>query len=376
MSVCAFEAVALPTVVGYLFEGFGVGHLWTVAGWDVHVTWVVVGVAGATVIGIVNFLGIKLASVVQWTATTTLLLVGLSFFIPGNIRGDTANLVPAFTDWGGFLSVVIMTPFLYVGFDVIPQIAEEINIPFKAVGRLILVSILIALLWYVGIQWTVGLTLDRESLAVTELATADAMSRVYDSAWGGRVLVFGGLMGIFTSWNAFFIGASRLMFAMSRGGMLPAVFSRLHPKYESPVHVISLLTAITILAPLFGRSALVWMVNAGSLAAVVGYLLVAISFGRIRKRYPNLKRPYRIPAGGLVGALAIVTTVFFFFLYLPGSPSALVWPQEWGIVLGWIALGALLGLAARKRLTKMGRTRQEELILGDYAGISRHDRNR
>ncbi len=371
MSVCAFEAVALPTVVGYLFEDFAVGYLWTVAGWEVHITWVGVGVVGALVIGIVNFLGIKLASVVQWTATATLLLVGLSFFLPGNFRGDTANLVPAFTNWGGFLSVVIMTPFLYVGFDVIPQIAEEIDIPFKAVGRLILVSILIALVWYVGIQWTVGITLDREALAATELATADAMSKVYGSAWGGRVLVFGGLMGILTSWNAFFIGASRLMFAMSRGGMLPAVFSRLHPKYESPVPVIVLLTAITILAPLFGRQTLVWLVDAGSLAAVVGYFLVAVSFGRVRKHLPDLHRPYRVPAGRLIGVLAIVATVFFFVLYLPGSPSALIWPQEWAIVLGWVVLGALFGLASRKRVASMGRTRQEELILGEYAAVCR-----
>jgi amino acid transporter len=371
LSVCAFEAVALPTVAGYLFEDLALGYLWTIAGWEVHVTWVMVGAVGGLAIGIVNFLGIKLASVVQWTAAATLFLVGLSFFIPGNLRGDTANLVPAFTTWGGFLSVVIMTPFLFVGFDVIPQIAEEINIPFKAVGKLILVSILIALAWYALVQWTVGLTLDKEALAVSELATADAMSEVYRSPWGGRILVFGGLMGILTSWNAFFIGASRLMFAMARGGMLPAVFSRLHPKYESPVAVIVLLTGITILAPFFGRQALVWLVDAGALAAVLGYFLVAVAFGRIRKRHPDLPRPYRIPAGGLVGALAILTTVFFIVLYLPWSPSALVWPQEWAIVLGWIVLGAFFGLAARKRAVAMGRTHQEELILGEYTSMIR-----
>jgi amino acid transporter len=371
VSVCAFEAVALPTVAGYLFEDFAIGYLWTIAGWEVHVTWVVVGAVGGLAIGIVNFLGIKLASVVQWTAAATLFLVGLSFFIPGNLRGDTANLVPTFTTWGGFLSVVIMTPFLFVGFDVIPQIAEEINIPIKAVGKLILVSILIALTWYALVQWTVGLTLDKEALAVGELATADAMSEVYRSPWGGRILVFGGLMGILTSWNAFFIGASRLMFAMARGGMLPAAFSRLHAKYESPVAVIVLLTGITILAPFFGRRALVWLVDAGALAAVLGYFLVAVAFGRIRKRHPDLPRPYRIPAGGLVGALAILTTVFFIVLYLPGSPSALVWPQEWAIVLGWVFLGAFFGLATRKRAAAMGRTHQEELILGEYASMIR-----
>ncbi len=371
LSVCAFEAVALPTVVDYLFEDFAVGYLWSIAGWDVHVSWAAVGVAGALAIGVVNYLGIKFASVVQWTAAAALFLVGVSFFIPGNIRGDTANLVPTFTTWGGFLSVVIMTPFLYVGFDVIPQIAEEIDIPFKAVGKLILVSILVALGWYALVQWTVGLTLDQEALAYRELATADAMAEVYGSVWGGRVLVFGGLMGIVTSWNAFFIGASRLMFAMSRGGMLPAVFSRLHPKYESPVAVIVLITALSILAPFFGRQALVWLVDAGALAAVVGYFLVAISFGRIRRKHPDLPRPYRAPAGGLIGVLAILTTVFFILLYLPGSPSALVWPQEWIIVLAWVVLGALFGLGIRKRVDAMGRRRQEDLILGEYADLIR-----
>lgn len=371
LSVCAFEAVALPTVVDYLFEDFAVGYLWTVAGWEVHVSWAAVGVAGAIAIGIVNYLGIKFASVVQWTAAGTLFLVGLSFFIPGNIRGDTANLVPAFTTWSGFLSVVIMTPFLYVGFDVIPQIAEEIDIPFEAVGKLIVVSILIALVWYALVQWTVGLTLDRAALANRELATADAMTDVYRSVWGGRLLVFGGLMGIITSWNAFFIGASRLMFAMSRGGMLPEAFSRLHPKYESPVAVIALITALSILAPFFGRQALVWLVDAGALAAVLGYFLVAISFGRIRTKHPDLPRPYRAPAGRFVGLMALLTTVFFILLYLPWSPSALIWPHEWVIVLAWALLGGLFGLGVKGRVAAMGRRRQQDLILGEYAELIR-----
>ncbi len=371
LSVCAFEAVALPTVVDYLFEDFAIGYLWSIAGWEVHATWAAVGVVGAIAIGLVNYFGIKFASVVQWTAAVTLFLVGVSFFIPGNIRGDTANLAPAFTTWGGFLSVVIMTPFLYVGFDVIPQIAEEIDIPFKAVGKLIVFSILIALAWYILVQWTVGLTLDQAALADRELATADAMSAVYGSVWGGRVLVFGGLMGIVTSWNAFFIGASRLMFAMSRGGMLPEIFSRLHPRYESPVAVIVLVTTLSILAPFFGRQALVWLVDAGALAAVLGYFLVTISFLRIRARHPDLPRPYRVPAGPFVGGMAMLTTVFFILLYLPWSPSALVWPQEWIIVLAWTLLGGLFAFGVRGRVATMGRRRQEDLILGEYAELIR-----
>ena len=320
--------------------GFETGYLYTVAGWDVNLTWVLVGVAGALAVGVVNYLGIRFAAFAQTVAACSLLLVGLAFFLPGTVRGDAANLAPYFTGWEGVLRVVIMTPFLYVGFDVIPQIAEEINIPFRAVGRIIMFSIVMALVWYGLVQLTVGLSLAPETLADRVLPTADAMSAVYGSPWAGRVLVVGGLLGIATSWNAFFIGASRLLFAMARGGMLPPMFTRLHPRYESPVAVVVVLTAIMAVAPFFGRPALVWLVDAGSLATVVAYLLVAVSFIVIRRRHPGLPRPYRTPAPSVVGWLAVTTTAFFILLYMPGSPSALVWPQEWAIVLVWVAVWA------------------------------------
>ena len=62
VSVGAFEAVALPMVIGYVSEGFQSGYLYSVAGWDVHLSWVVPGVAGAVGIGIINYMGIRPAA--------------------------------------------------------------------------------------------------------------------------------------------------------------------------------------------------------------------------------------------------------------------------------------------------------------------------
>ena len=369
VAVCAFEAVALPTVVSYLAPGFEAGSLYTVAGWEVTASWVLVGVAGALVIGVVNYRGLRFAAFAQRLAVGSLLLVGLAFFLPGAVRGDTANLVPWITGWEGVLRVVIMTPFLYVGFDVIPQLAEEIDVPFRTIGRVIVLSIVMALGWYGLVQWTVGLSLDPATLAGRALPTADAMSAVYGSPWAGRVLVVGGAFGILTSWNAFFLGASRLLFAMARGGMLPAVFARLHPRHGSPVAVVVVLTGITVVAPFFGRPALVWLVDAGSLATVVAYLLVAAAFLVIRRRHPDLPRPYRVAAPGLVGWLAVAATVFFILLYLPGSPSALVWPEEWAIVLLWAGLGAGLAVGMRRRSPASNAGRQARLILGEHASL-------
>jgi APA family basic amino acid/polyamine antiporter len=306
---------------------------------------------------------------VQTMAAGSLLLVGLAFFIPGNIRGEPANLTPLFTSPEGFFRVVIMTPFLFLGFDVIPQVAEEIDVPFRAVGKLILVSILMALGWYALVQWTVGLTLDAEGLKATELATADAMARVYGSPWGARVLVFGGLLGILTSWNAFFIGSSRLLFAMSRGGLLPRPFARLHPRHGSPVVAIALVTGITGAAPFLGRQALVWFVDAGGFAAVLGYLLVTVSFLKIRRKYPDLARPYRVPAPRVLGPLALLATMALIVLYLPGSPSGLLWPFEWAVVILWAVLGLAFFLASRTRVATMGPWEQARAILGDYVQL-------
>ena len=369
-AVCAFEAVALPTVLGYLVPAFGVGDpLYTVAGWDVRPGWVLVGTGGALVIGVVNYRGIRFAAFVQQVAVAGLLLVGLAFFLPGTARGDLGNLAPAVTGWEGVLRVLIMTPFLYVGFDVIPQLAEEIALPFRAVGRIILLSIAMAFAWYGLVQWTVGVSLPPDTLAARALPTADAMSAVYGSPWGGRVLVVGGAVGILTSWNAFFLGASRLLFAMARGGMLPAAFARLHPRFGSPAAVVVVLTAVTAVAPFFGRPALVWLVDAGSLATVVAYLLVAVAFLVIRRRHPDLPRPYRVAAPATVGWLAAAATVLFILLYLPGSPSALAWPEEWLIVLLWAGLGAGLAADMRRRTAALGPGRQARLILGDHAGL-------
>ena len=138
-------------------------------------------------------------------------------------------------------------------------------------------------------------------------------------------------------------------------------------RYESPVAVIVLLTAISILAPFFGRQVLVWLVDAGGLATVLGYLFVTVSFLKLRKSHPELERPYRVPAAKLVGTLALLATVFFIYLYLPGSPSALIWPQEWLIVLIWALLGVTFFFIARGRVSEMGRDYQRKAILGDYA---------
>jgi len=349
-SVVAFEAVALPTVVDYLVPGFSRGYLWTVAGWDVNATWVAVGVIAAIVMTVVNIVGISTAVKLQSLVVLIVLVSGLAIMAGALAGGAPSNMEP-FVDngVGGVLSILIMVPFMLVGFDVIPQSAEEVNMPFAAIGKAIVLSVVIAVAWYTLIIAAVAMGLSAEERAASSLPTADAAAALLGGPWAGKLLVVGGIAGILTSWNAFLIGGSRALYALAKAGQLPAAFADLHPRFNTPHKAIMLIGILSMAAPLFGRPALVWLVDAGGFGVVVAYAMVAWSFLVLRRNEPDMERPYRVRHGRVVGTIALVLSLAICSLYLPWSPSALVWPAEWAIVFLWSAIGVvLLALSSRR----------------------------
>ena len=239
------------------------------------------------------------------------------------------------------LSVLVMVPFMFVGFDVIPQSAEEINLPFAAIGKLLVISILMAIAWYALVIGAVAMGLPEAERALSALPTADAAAALFNGSWAGKLLVIGGVAGILTSWNAFLIGGSRALYALAKAGQVPSAFAALHPRYRTPHHAILLVGGLAVFAPLFGRPAMVWLVDAGGLGIVTAYAMVALSFLVLRAKEPDMDRPYRVRHGKLVGYLAFVLSLALASLYLPWSPAALVWPHEWLIVISWCLLGLL-----------------------------------
>lgn len=343
ISVVAFEAVALPTVVEYLIPNYVQGYLYTIAGYDVHLTWVLVGMVSSVIMTIINLIGIKPAAFMQSVLTIAVISVGILFLFGAFLNGSPQNIETGFVDGTkGILSVAIMTPFLFVGFDVIPQMAEEISMPFKKIGRILIISIIIGALWYILIIIGVSLALNNTDISGSKLVTADAMKAVFwGSSLASKVMVIAGLAGIISSWNSFYVGGSRALYAMAEAKMLPKFLAKLHPKYNTPTNAILLVGVLSTLAPLFGRRMLNWLMNAGGFTVVIAYMTVAISFLVLRKREPDMSRPYRVKNGVLVGIAAILLSLFLLVLYLPGSSVSLKWPYEWGIIFIWLGLGAV-----------------------------------
>lgn len=347
ISVIAFEVVALPTVLQYIFPGFVKGYLYTIAGSDVYLTWIIVGVAASVFIAVINILGAETAAGLQKFFTIILLVIGLILAVGSAVSGDPKNMQPLFTDsYKGVIAVAVMTPFMFVGIDIIPQSAEEMNIPFKKIGQILLLSVAMATVWYVMIIVSVSNALDNEALASTSLAAADAMSMAFNgSTIASKVLIFGGLAGIVTSWNAFYIGASRALCSMSRKGMLPKFLSELHPKYKTPYKAIIFICAVTSLAAVFGNNMIVWLADSGGFAVVVTYIFVTMAFLGLRKKEPNLNRPFKVKNWRLLFAVSIVLCTALLAMYMPFAPAALR-SYEWGIIIAWAVLGIIMYLFA------------------------------
>lgn len=359
VSVVCFEACALPTIIQYIYPGFLKGYMYTVAGFDIYASWVAVAIAVAIFITYINIKGAKTAAVLQTVLTVIIGGVGILLVVASAFNGDVSNLSgQLFTGSGAgsivnnIVRVALMTPFFFIGFDVIPQAAEEINVPLKKIGMILILSIVLAVSFYALVIIGVGYIMSGSEIAASStgsgLVTADAMAKAFNSAIMAKVLIIGGMCGIVTSWNSFLLGGSRAMYSMAESYMIPRPFVKLS-KEKTPINALLLIGALSCLAPFCGRAMLVWIVDAGNFGCCLAYCMVSLSFMILRKKAPNMPRPYTVKNYKLVGSIAVLMSGLMVAMYLiPGSGCALVW-QEWIMVGGWILLGVFFCFYCRAK---------------------------
>ncbi|MCB1607462.1 MAG: APC family permease [Xanthomonadales bacterium] len=373
VSISGFEAISIGKVLSYLFPAIDRWPLYEFAGSTVYLSHLLLGVICTTLITWVNWTGARAAARLQVWLTAAFVAVTLIFVAAGLGSGNTDNLQPlwiAAADGGvasaGILAVLVTIPFWFVGFDTIPQGAEEAStsVPPRTLAFLIVGSIIAATAFYALIILSVSMVGPWQELITSDLPAARAFEHAFSSPWLSDLVLIAALLGLFTSWNGFFLAGSRVIFALGRGQIIPKRFGAAHPIHGTPHWAIALVGGLTALAPLLGRDALLALVNAGSFCIALAFFGVSLSLLRLRRDYPEMPRPYRLPGGALIPSIAALGALGMLAAMLyPGSPAALSWPREHIVLIVMFALGGVLWVSAAKSRAEISQAQRDYLIL-------------
>jgi APA family basic amino acid/polyamine antiporter len=294
-----------------------------------------IGTVLALIFGGINLLGIRISAILQ-LIFAIILFLGMAIFIfggLGNIHWE--NFTPFFDGKvGGMLMMVPIAMLAFMGFDIVPQAAEEVKSPIKRVVYLIPLSIVFVCFFYFGAFFTAAGNVPPAQIAQSKAEVPlIEVSKIFLGETGALVILIAGIMGLITTMNAFVIGASRLMLGMAREGVLPGFLAKIHRRYGTPYWAIMVITLFGILGAIFQQLFMVFQI--ASSAILVAYIFVLISFFALRKRRPDMERPYTVPAYPLTPIVAIFGAVLAFLFSLVAFESSV----HWAIFIGMTLVG-------------------------------------
>ena len=236
--------------------------------------------------------------------------------------------------------------FAYVGFDAVSTAAEETinpqrNIPIGLIGSLAICTV-IYMLVAAGATGAVGAQPGGE-LSQSKEALAFVLNEI-GHGWAGKLVAISAAIALPSVILMMMFGQTRIFFVMARDGLLPDVFSKLHPKYGTP-HVVTICTGVfvALFAALFPVGKLADISNSGTLFA---FFTVAVGVMILRRTNPDRPRPFRTPLYFLVCPLAAVGCVFLFF-QLSGYTELMF--------LGWTTIGLVVYFLYSRRRSHVGR---------------------
>ena len=296
-------------------------------------TLLVIGIrASATFNGIMVFLKLIVVMLVIGFGLQHVTAENLTPFVPDNL-GSFGQF-----GWSGVLRASGVVFFAYIGFDAVSVAAQEAknpqrNMPIGILGSLGICTVLYVLMCIVmtGVTKYTNLNVP-QPVAVAAQAMGSSLS------WLVPLVNFGATLGLGTVVLVLLLGQSRIFYAMARDGMMPPVFSKVHPKFRTPyISTILIGGTAAVLAAFLPHELLIELVAIGTLAA---FVLVCISVMVLRKTHPNVARPFRtpwvpvVPIGGIIVCAAMMAG-------LPGG--------TWLRLIVWFFIGLVVYfLYARK----------------------------
>jgi APA family basic amino acid/polyamine antiporter len=272
-------------------------------------------------------IGIKESAQVNNFMVVLKLAVLALFVGVGALYIDPANWVPfAPNGWRGIHQGAAIVFFAYIGFDAVSTAAEETKDPQRSMPRGILISLAFCTVIYV----VVGLVATG-LVPYQMLKGSDPLARAFEVAglaWGQAIIAAGAIVSMTAVLLVFQLGQPRIFFSMSRDGLLPPWFRKVHPKYHTP-HVTTIMTGLFVAlgATFLDDDETYDLTNIGTLFA---FLVVCLGVLALRIKDPHRPRPFRVPAVWVVAPLGAIAC-----LYVMTGLPLIAW-ERFGI---WMLLG-------------------------------------
>ncbi len=374
------------TAIGLIVDGLDgsadilkFGFHYSIAGFEVWLGEIILAMAILILFGILNIIGVKKAGFIQTVLAVLLAICAFTLCAAGLISakakginmqpiwgfdkqaamaaGATTENINTFAHTGtkGILSAVLATfaiaPWAFVGFDTIPQAAEEFKFSYKKVMLIMVVAIAFGCFVYTS------------NNTVAAAALANWPDRVMAGEWVlliaaeellgtfGKVLIGVGVScAVLSGIMGFYLASSRLMYSMSRDGFLPQWFGKIDPKYNTPKNAMIFCIIISLSGPILGREALGWFVDMSAIGASIGYFFTSAATLVTIKRDGDGSTELKILAA--VGVIFSVAFMVLQLIPIPGLEGVHFCNQSYLMLVVWIVIGAVFYLKQRKQFSK------------------------
>ncbi len=314
-------------------------NLWQlfVKGWVS--TGAVLNVPAMLIVGVVTILlviGIKESANFNNVIVALKLAVILTFIGVGVAYINKANwhpFVPAIDaagnfGWHGVLRAAGVIFFAYIGFDAVSTAAQESKNPQRDMPIGLLASLGICTVLYIVVSLVLTGVVNYTQLNVSAPIAVAINSLGPSLSWLTFFIKVGAIAGLSSVILVMLLGQPRIFYTMSKDGLLPPVFSTVHPKFRTPwIAQIVTGAAAMLIAGLFPIGLLGELVSIGTLLA---FAIVCAGIFVLRFTDPQIHRPFRVPAFWLVAPLGVAFCIFL----MSGLPA-----DTWARLIVWMAIG-------------------------------------
>ena len=363
------------TAIGLIVDGLDgssdilkFGFHYSVAGFDIYMGEMLLAMAILILFGYLNVIGVKKAGFVQTILSSLLVLCVFTLCIAGLIsaKAKGINMQPG---WGfdkaaameagattadidkyahsgtvGIISAILATfaiaPWAYVGFDAIPQAAEEFNFSFKKVSFIMIIAIVFGCFVYTSNNTVAAAALENwpDRVMAGEWVLLVAAEELLGTF--GKVLIGTGVScAVLSGIMGFYLASSRLMYSMSRDGYLPQWFGKVDSGFGTPKNAVIFCVLVSLSGPVLGREALGWFVDMSAIGASIGYFFTCASTLMTARKEKDATTFLKVMA--LTGVLFSVAFMILQLVPIPGLDGVHFGKESYIMLVVWIALGII-----------------------------------